>query len=266
MKSGCNSATVFPMSATVIGIISTICIFCGALFGIWLQKLLPGHHLDKNSHEIVKLGSGMIGTLTALVLGLLVSSSKSSFDTMSNGIVQGGTKIILLDRILAGYGPEAEPARQQLRLILAASIERIWPHEHTGISGMAAFNQGRGLEIIQKNLLSLKPQNDSQRQQLSQAFQIVGDFAQTRWLLIEQAQTEVPVFFLVVLIFWLTVLFVSFGMFAPCNATVVTVLFICACSVSAAIFLVLELNNPLDGVIKVSSAPLRNALRQISQP
>ncbi|MEI8343032.1 MAG: hypothetical protein WCH43_16025 [Verrucomicrobiota bacterium] len=252
------------MSATIIGLISILFIFSGALIGIWLQKLLPGHHLDKNSHEIVKLGSGMIGTLTALVLGLLVSSAKTSFDTMNNGIVQGSTKIIMLDRVLAHYGPETEPIRKKLQFAVQSSLEKIWPTKVNGISGIQALDQGNANDGILGGLLALKPQTDAQRLLLSQAFQLVNDFTQTRWLMVEQTQGGIPVPFLVILIFWLTVLFVSFGMFTPRNATVVVVLFVCACSVSAAIFLELELNNPLDGVIKVSSAPLRNALKHIS--
>lgn len=88
---------------------------------------------------------------------------------------------------------------------------------------------------------------------------------QTRLLLVEQQQNELPSIFLVLLIFWLTGLFISFGLFAPRNGTVLAVLLICALSVSSAIFLVLEMNRPLDGFIKVSSAPLRKAVELISK-
>ena len=219
-----------------------------------MQRALPNHHLSKDSHEIVKLGAGMIATLTALVLGLLVSSAKSSFDTMSAGIVQGGAKIIILDRVLAQYGPETKDIRQRLKRGLAASIENVWPRERTGVADLTAYERANGLELLQAALRQLVPQDDAKRQLLTQARQLAAELSETRWLLIEEAQSQLPLPFLVILLFWLTMLFISFGLFSPRNATVVTVLFICACSVSAAIFLVLEMSRPLAGTIKVSDA------------
>lgn len=253
------------MIPSIIGLISAILVFGGALFGIWLQKYLPARHLESNTHEIVKLGSGMIGTLTALVLGLLVSSTKSSFDSMNSGIVEGSAKIIILDRALVRYGPETADARKTLQEAISDCIKRVWPDGLTDLSKVPAFEHYNEMETVQGSLMALKPQTDAQRRLLSQAMQLTDDLTQTRWLLIEQARSEIPWTFLVVLVFWLTVLFISFGMFTPRNATVVTVLFVCACSVSAALFLVLELNGPLDGIIKASNAPLRDALRHISQ-
>lgn len=253
------------MSSFIIGLFSAGSIFAGALFGMMLQRKLPQGHLNKEMQDLVKLSAGTIATLTALVLGLLVSSAKSSFDAINTGIVQGSAKFISLDRTLARYGPEAKPVREQLKRSLAAGIESIWPAEKTGISGLTAFERANGTELVQDKLRELNPQNDAQRQCYAQAQQIVNDFGQTRWLLIEEAQTQLPLPLLLILIFWLTLLFVSFGLFAPRNITALTVLFVGACAISAAIFLVLELNRPLEGVVKVSSAPLRVALQHLGQ-
>ena len=253
------------MNSTLIGLISVACVFGGALLGLALQRRLPNHHLGKDSHEIVKLGAGMIATLTALVLGLLVSSAKSSFDTMNQGIVQGGAKIILLDRVLAQFGPESKAIREQLQRGLAAGIENVWPREGTGMAGLSAFERTNGMELVQARLRELAPKDDAQRELLARAQQIASDVSQTRWLLIEETQSQLPVAFLVVLLFWLTMLFASFGLFSPRNATVITVLFVCACSVSAAIFLVMEMSQPLTGIIKVSNAPLLKALDHLGR-
>ena len=253
------------MNSTMISLISVACVFGGALLGLALQRALPNHHLSKDSHEIVKLGAGMIATLTALVLGLLVSSAKSSFDAMSEGIVQGGTKLILLDRVLSQYGPETKVIRQQLKRGLAASIENVWPRERTGVADLTAYERANGLELLQTALRELVPKDDSQRQLLTQARQLAADLWQTRWLLIEEAQGQLPIPFLVVLLFWLTMLFASFGLFSPRNPTVLTVLLVCALSVSAAIFLVLEMSRPLTGAIKVSDAPLLKALEHLGR-
>ena len=255
------------MDSTFVALASAGVIFLGALLGLWLQRLLPSHHLSKETQDVVKLSAGTIATLTALVLGLLVSSAKNSFDAMSNGMVQSSAKVILLDAALARYGPETKAARAEVQRALAVTIEMIWPTEKTGVSALTAFERANGMqvELVQDKLSELTPRNDAQRKALARAEQIVGDLSQTRWLLIEQEQSQLPLPLLVILVFWLTLLFVSFGLFAPTNTTALTVLFVGACAISAAIFLVLELSKPLEGFIQISSAPLRNALQHLNQ-
>ncbi len=251
------------MSSITIGLIAAGCIFGGALGGVWLQNRLPRHHLDEDSFEIVKLGAGMLATVTALVLGLLVSSAKSTFDTVNEGIRQVSAKIIMLDRITAQYGPDAKAVRDQLKQSFTASVEAAALRKSVGASGWATVQATNRVEAVQARLRELTPQTDGQRQLLLQAHQLAGDVAQTRWLLMEEAQNELPLPLLAILICWLTILFGSFGLFSPRNPTVITVLFVCACSMSAAIFLILELNRPLDGFLKASGDPLRNALHEL---
>ncbi len=253
------------MNPFIITLISVVGIFAGALIGMGLQRRLPESHLSKEMQDLVKISAGTIATLTALVLGLLVSSAKSSYDAVNTGIVQGGAKFILLDRTLARYGPEAKPIREQLKLALVAAIERVWPTEKNGMTAVTAIESGTRMELVLDKLGELTPKNEAQRQALVQSQQIANDLSQTRWLLVEEAQTQLPVPFLLILIFWLILLFVSFGLFAPRNLMALAVLFVVACSLSTAIFLVLELNQPLDGVMKVSDAPLRNAVQHMGQ-
>jgi hypothetical protein len=184
---------------------------------------------------------------------------------MNTGVVQSSAKIIFLDRTLARYGAEAKPAREQMKRSIAAGIETVWPTDSTGVPALTAFERANGMELVQDRLRELTPQSDAQRQILAQAQQIVGDLTQTRWLLLEEAQTELPRALLLILVFWLALLFVSFGLFAPPHPTALTVLGVGACAVSAAIFLVLELNRPLDGMIKISSTPLLSALQHLGQ-
>jgi hypothetical protein len=253
------------MSSLDIAFISAACIFGGVLLGLWLQNLLPEHHLSADSKETIKLAAGMIATLSALVLGLLVSSAKNNFDTMSAEITQGAAKAIQLDRVLASYGPETKEARELLRRSMVAGIQAFWPEDKTDAPGMTAFERANGMELIQAKLRELMPATDAQRQLFAQAQQISNDLVQFRWLLIEQTQNRLPKPFLVMLLFWLTALHMSFGLFAPRNAMVIVVLFICAVSVSGAIFIILEMNHPLSGMIKVSSAPMLKALEHLGQ-
>ena len=259
------------MTSFSIGLISTACIFGGVILGLILRRVLPVHHLDSESKESMKAGAGTIATLAALVLGLLVASAKSSFDNVSAGLTQTGAKIILLDRVLARYGPEAKPAREQLRLSVQDRINALWPElglgaTPQGVTGMAAVERQNPNEAMAATLQQLKPQDDAQRAALAQAMQIVSDLQANRWLLIEEADSALQTPFLVVLLFWITLLFTSFGLFAPRNATVISVLLLCALSMSGAIYLVLEMNHPLDGMIKVSARPLVTALEHLGQP
>jgi hypothetical protein len=246
------------MSSLVIGLISAGCIFGGALLGMWLHTVLPERHLDAASKDTIKLGAGLLATLAALVLGLLVSSAKSSFDAMNTGIAQAGAKILLLDHMLADYGPETKDVREQLRHIVASSIDRIWPEEKGRMGGLRAMETlGDTGTLFKAKLRELTPTNDFQRSRLAQAVQVSDDVLQTRLLVMEGEQTPLPATFIGVLI--------SFGLFAPPNGMVLAVLLICALSVSSAIFLILEMNRPLDGFIKASNAPLRKAVELIGK-
>jgi hypothetical protein len=107
-----------------------MCIFAGAILGMILRANLPERHLSAESMDLVKLGMGLVGTMTALVLGLLIGSAKSSFDTQRNGLAQMSGNIILLDRTLAHYGPETKEIREMLRVSVADMLQRTWPAEN----------------------------------------------------------------------------------------------------------------------------------------
>lgn len=253
------------MSSMTIALIVFIGIFGGALFGLFLSMALPQHHLSSESKETVKMGAGLVATMAALVLGLLVGSAKSSFDAMNTGLTEMGARIIMLDRVLAHYGPETKDVRNMIRGTVDTVVGQIWPEEKAGPVRLDVVEKSVGMDRIQAGIRALSPQDDTQRQLQSQALQISSDLAQLRWILIEQREKSLPTTFLVVLVFWLAMLFASFGMFAPRNATVITVLGISALSVAGALFIILEMNTPLEGMIKVSSAPLHKALEHLGK-
>ena len=253
------------MSSQIIFLISAGCIFGGAVLGLLLGGLLPAEHLRDNSRATLKVVTGMIATLAALVLGLLISSANTSFDAIDTAITQSGARIILLDRALANYGPETKEAREQLRSVVVAGIEMFWPGEKAKGAGLEGFERATGMEALQRKIRELAPATDVQRELRSEAEKLSGDMLEARWLLIAQAQHTIPITFLVVLLFWLTMLHIGFGLLAPRNATVITALVISALSVSGAMFLILEMYQPLNGMIKVSSAPLRKALEHLGR-
>ena len=248
------------MSAIGIGLIVLVCVFGGSMLGMFLRTILPEHHLSADSKDVIKLGMGLTATMSALVLALLTNSAKGSFDTQRNELTQMSANIILLDRVLAHYGPETKDARDLLKGTVASMITRIWPDEGSGpqMEPVAA-------EAFYDKIQALSPQNEVQRALQAQAVKMSVDIGQARWLLFEQGGRSIPMPFLVLLIFWVTVIFLSFGLFAPRNATVIVTLFLCALSVSGAIFLILELDRPFGGLVQISSAPLRSALLQIDK-
>ena len=122
-----------------------------------------------------------------------------------------------------------------------------------------------GAEILYDKIAGLSPKSDTQRSLKGQALSLAVDLGKTRWLMYEQETGSVSIPLLVVLVFWLTVIFISFGLFAPFNVTVVSSLFASALSVSGAIFLILEMYTPYEGLVQISNAPLRAALAHLGQ-
>lgn len=251
------------MSAVAISLITLAFVFGGALLGIFLRASLPAHHFDTDSRDVVKLGMGLVGTMAALVLGLLIASAKSSYDTQGAELTEMSSKVVLLDRVLAHYGPDSNETRALLRTAVVHVLDGMQSKQQS--SNYLTSTSGTGAEILYESIRALSPGNDAQRSAQSQALTIVMALAQTRWLMFEQSANSISVPLLAVLIFWLTIIFISFGLFAPPNGTVIVTLFVSALSVSGAIFLILEMYTPYAGIIQVSTAPLRSALAHLGQ-
>ncbi len=228
-----------------------------------IHRMLPEPHLSAESKDVIKLGMGLIATMSALVLALLTNSAKGSYDAQRNEVTQAAANIILVDRVLAHYGPETKEARDLLKLSVAGMIDRIWPNDAVGNAKLGPTTAGG--ELFFDKIQELTPRNEMQHSLQAQAISLSIAVGQARLMLFEQGVRSIPMPFLVLLIFWVTVIFLSFGLFAPHNATVIVTLFLCALSVSGAIFLIMELDRPFGGVIQISSAPLRNALMNIGK-
>lgn len=254
------------MNALAIGGVVFAAVFGGAFLGMFLRAVLPEHHLSTKSKDIIKISMAMIATLAALVVGLLIASAKSSFETKSSELTRAATQYVLLDRTMAEYGPDTRDTRELLRQILLMRFHQIWPEN--GAKGLApeAVGQGPGVEAIQRKLLDLAPQNDAQRWLKSRALQITNDIAEVRWTAAEQMGSSIPWPFLTILVFWFAMIFASFGLFAPPNGSVIIALFFCALSVAGSIYLIVEMDQPYSGLIKLTSAPVVAALSQIGRP
>jgi hypothetical protein len=224
---------------------------------------LPEEHRSTDTQDVVKLGIALVATMAALVLGLLIVSAKSTYDTRRNQLLQVSADTILLDRVLVHYGTETKDARAMLQRSVAAAIEQFWPAN--GGRPVTLDRRASSVESVYDRIQQLSPQSEAQRSLQNQAATIAFDLGRTRLLLFEQLGSAIPVPFLVVLVFWLCIIFASSGLSTPRNGTVIATFFVCSLSVAGAIFLILELDRSFEGLLQVSSAPLRAALAELSQ-
>jgi hypothetical protein len=229
---------------------------------MFLRTALPAHHLSDDSRKLINLGIGTIATMSALVLGLLVASAKTSYDTQKNEITEMSAKIVLVDRVLAHYGPEANDARDFLRKAVVQAIDRIWPQS---ASDPPQLEPTGGIEVLYDKVQGLSPKNDAQRSLQTRAVNMLIDLGQSRFLLVEQGTNSVSVPLLAVVVFSFAISFMSFSLNADPNPTVVITFLLGALSIAGVIFLILEMYSPFRGLIQISSAPMRNALAHLGR-
>jgi len=253
------------MSSFAIALVVFGCSFGAALIGMVLYVKLPDHHLDTDSRDVVKLVMGLIATMSALVLSLLIPSANSSYDRQSSELKALSTKILLLDRTLKFYGPGAKEARDGLRDAIVQTHDRIWSREGVRPENLDSRATQNSVNANIEQLLSLSPKTDAERMMQSRAVQESESIAQSRLLMFEELGGSISWPFLTVLVFWICVLFLGFGLFARFNTTVTVALLVGALSVAGAIFLILELSEPYRGLMRISDEPLRNAMTQIDR-
>jgi hypothetical protein len=248
----------------LIGFVVLAILFCSALFGMLVGRILPQHHLTDQTKGVITVSTGVIGTLTALVLGLLIAAASSSFNTKNQEVVLIAADVIQMDHLLRRYGPEAESSRDLLHRYTAMKTEDLFPEGVTKLPNLRNPRTVALLEELQDRLVALDASNANQRWLQSQALQLVSSIGGARWLLVEQSTIGIAVPLLVLVVFWLCLLFFSFALFAPRNATVTTALFICALAAAAAIEMTLEFNTPFRGIMRISSKPMKGGLAEIS--
>jgi Protein of unknown function (DUF4239) len=252
------------MSPIALSFLAFALALVGILLGSFMQRLLPEGHLGSDSKEVVKLSMGVVATLAALVLGLLVASAKSTYDARESEINQITASVILIDSLLAKYGDEAQAARASLRQAIPPVVDKIWREGQSVPLQSTPFRAAAEGEAFYQRVQELQPSNDIQRGLQARIIQVTNDLMQSRFLLFSHLGSSIPVPFLAVLLLWLIILFAGFSLLAPANATTLASLVICALSVSGAIFLIMELNEPFSGLMVIRSEPLRNALPALS--
>jgi hypothetical protein len=251
------------MSPIVVSSIIFASVFAAALVGIAVRRVVPDDHVEADAKDVIRLATGLIATMAALVLGMLISSAKSSYDARKNEVAEMSSEILAIDRSLAKYGPETGEIRTEFHQTVAGGLERIWPSE---ASRQFELRPGDHGEILVGKLELLAPKDDRQVAEKARIMTMVIDLRQTQWLMFLRAeQNAVPIPLLLVLVSWLAAIFVSFGLFAPPNPTVLAILALGAMAVSSAIFLILEMYTPFRGMLKILPTPILDALTQMGR-
>jgi ABC-type amino acid transport system permease subunit len=249
------------MSSLLIGLASFAAIFGGVLVGLFSGRRLPGHHLDSQTQSVVTVSVAVIGTLSALVLGLMITAANNSFSARSNEIRELSLQLIRIDRNLRRYGSEADDARDKLHAWASAKTQELFPQ--LGQSRPWNHTTIEMLETVQDAILSLTPKGDRQTYLRTICLTLTSNLIQARWSFQQRGQS-IPVPFLILLIFWLSIVFASFGLFAPPNPTAIIALFLCSIAVSGGIVLITELDNTRSGLIRLSPESMRRALVEIA--
>jgi hypothetical protein len=249
-----------PLSTSlVVGLV----LVAGALSGVGLRRFLPEGHLDQHTKDIVRLGAGLMATIVGLVLGLLISSAKATYDTQRDEVRQMTASVVVVDNLLDQYGAQSRPARLALRKAIPAMADRMWGDDAEQAVNAPFKATSEGQAAI-RAIRALSPATDDERYFQNQALQAMTSLGQMRLVLYEQAGGRMPFLFLAVVVAWLFVLFASFSLFSPLNPTAIGAVVIIAVSAAAAIFLILEMYHPFSGLMQIDSTPLRQALAPLS--
>ncbi len=248
-----------------MGLAVTVTVFMGALIGLHSHRLLPVHHLTRETQDVVRLGTGMLSVLASLVLGLLISTAKTSSDTTDRAMRGFSAELILLDETLRDYGDAARAPRAILRRYTERTLEDHWPASPEADTRMDDRATGLLLERTREAIRALVPIDDGQRWLQGEALTVGTSLLRQRWLLIEQAGETVRPLVLAILVSWIFFIFASFGLNAPRHATVLAAFLVSSVAIGCSVFLIMALDRPFEGPLRISSEPMRNVLAHMEE-
>jgi hypothetical protein len=246
------------LSSGLVFLITFVSIAIGGALGMLVRIHLPDAAVA-GSKEVVRLGAGLMGTVAALVLGLMIASAKNSYDTQTANVRQLATNLILLDELLEQYGPETKVARGMIRQAAAITVQRVW-QENASMRGQAVFAPSAAATEFFYTLETLSPANELQRSIKPRIVEAAADLAKTRLLMFVHIDNPLPAPLLIIVILWLAVIFASFTLFVQPNTVVAMASLVYALLVSSALFLIVDMSQPFSGLMKISSEPLQHVL------
>jgi hypothetical protein len=251
------------MHALAVSSLVFALVFAGSLAGMTIRRAVPETHFTPEAKDTIRLAIGLVVTMTGLVLGMLVSSAKTFYDGEKSQVAEMASQMILMNDLLLGYGPETKEARIQALGFVEEAANRIWPKNESASFQLRPEHHS---EDFYREVQLLVPKNDAQASAKAQLVSLTMDLKKGYWLMyLQTVQTPIPTPLLLVVTSWLMAIFISFGMFAPRNLTVMVTLIVCAMAVSAAIFIITSMYSPFTGVLKISPAAIRDAIHQMGK-
>ncbi|MDX8491687.1 hypothetical protein RFN29_08855 [Mesorhizobium sp. VK22B] len=251
------------MGEVLIGLGIFACLTGAAIVSLMVYEHFPTHHRQDDTSAVVRLAANLFVVLSSLVLGLMINSAKNTFEAINSNVHTFATDIILLDRTLRQYGPEADGARQSL----TAYVQRVVDTSTADSDTTVVPNRLSELLLNQVGdiLAGLTPADARQTAAQQAATQQLRKLIEQRWILAEQSEGAIPAPLIALLVAWLTLIFASFGFRAPRNATIVGTFVISGALAAAAVYLIIDMDAPFSGPIQVSPAPLQRALAELTQ-
>ncbi|MDR3539078.1 MAG: hypothetical protein P4L71_21470 [Acetobacteraceae bacterium] len=248
------------MTVIIVSLLVSACIFAGGLVGMGLHRVLPASHMTRETQDVIRLGTGMLSVLASLVLGLLIATAKSSYDATDQAVRNYAAELSLLNEVLRDYGGAAKAPRDVLASYTQRFLRDGWPPDGQPTARLEDETARQLLEHVRETIRALTPADKAQASLQDHAGEITMGLLRQRWLLINQQGPTVQRVVLGVLVSWVTVIFVSFGLNAPRNGSVVAMFLFCSLAIGGSVFLILEMDQPLDGVMRVSSWPVEDAI------
>jgi hypothetical protein len=263
-----------PYLFSTVFLLSLLC--AAAFTGYGIKSRLPERHRSRDSLELVQLTINLLVTFTAIVLGLLTTSVKNGFDQAYSARGQYAAALAQMDRCLRDYGPDTDAMREDLRAYVAAVIASTWPDEkppagvgYPDTSEMPLTGEshvlGAILNDVGREVRALHPADVQHERTLNACMQQYSDLTKSRWAVIEGARGSISTPFYWVLVFWLVNLFACLGLTSPPDALTAIVIALSAISVTAAVFVILDLDLPYGGLFGIPSTSMRNALSDMAR-
>jgi hypothetical protein len=228
-----------------------------ALVGLFGDAIRPGRG-QEDTKTTVRLVANLFVVMTSLVLGLMMNSAKNTLETDNRNVHALGTDLILLDRTMRALGPQAGEARQQLIEYVQTSL-----HEESILDEDPEAEAS--LDAVGASLRTMQLSGDQQVSLWNDARLLYRQVVQQRWVVVDQSGGTIPRPLIVMLIIWLMLIFASFGYQAPRNRIVTSSFIVAAFLVSAALYLILDMDAPVSGLAKTSNVPFQRALTQLQR-
>jgi hypothetical protein len=242
-----------------------VLILVSAALGSYVRVRLADHHFSEDSLAAMRIAVGLVATLSALVLSLLISSGKSSLDLVNTALQHNSVAMIQLDRSLSQYGPAAESLRVDIKNDYGHWISFLFSSKRGKTAEAESREILQNTYDIQGRIFALQPLDPSQEKLRSRSMELWDDIFAGRWLALEHRRGSIPTPLIAILVGWLTVIFGIFGFSAPRNWSMCVVFVLCAVSATTAVYVVLDLDTPFQGMVNASKTPMLDAFKFIGR-